>query len=75
MEEKEIQAVSIFPEGWNWEEMEDRIGKNQCPVCGTPLVPDLEAVAWSGPLKDKWDEHTYRSGCGCMPENVRISIG
>ena len=54
---------------------QERIGRNECPMCGVPLVPDLESVAWSGPLKDKWDEHTFKGGCKCMPESVRVCIG
>lgn len=47
----------------------------KCEVCGTPLIPDLDSVIFSGDKKGQWDEHTYKFNCRCMPSDFRVAIG
>lgn len=53
----------------------NRIGKIQCPHCGTPLIPDLSAIKFNPKKRIKeWDGSTYKFNCDCMSKFLRISI-
>ena len=44
-----------------------------CQQCGSPLIPDKEAVVFGTKM---WDEHTFRFDCKCNKnKKFRLSIG
>ena len=45
---------------------------DKCIECGKPLVPDKKKVIFG---TKKWDGHTYKLQCKCLPENIRVCIG
>jgi len=61
-------------EGYKPTELEmERVEKNQCTKCGTPLVPDSEAVMFG--TRD-WDKHSFKFNCDCYPDkDIRVCIG
>lgn len=44
----------------------------KCLKCGTPLIPDLDAINFT---TKKWDGHTWKWNCKCFSKDIRLSIG
>lgn len=45
--------------------------KEKCLKCSTKIIPDKEAVNNT----NKWDGHSFKFNCNCVPDTTRISVG
>jgi len=43
-----------------------------CAECGVSVIPDKKSVRFG---TKKWDGHTYKFPCKCMPKNLRVCSG
>lgn len=50
----------------------EKIDTKKCLTCGEKFIPDKESVVFG---TKKWDKHTFKQSCKCLPNGVRFIIG